>query len=541
MPDQTLLMLLNHAIPLRILSIDFSAGDQDPSLKVCLQSAARRAQCPTCGRPSRKVHSRYNRTLQDLSFGGRAVVIVLRVGRFFCRAKRCACKIFCERLGELARPYARRTTRMREALHNIGQYDGGRPGSRLAASLGLPSSRTTLLRSVRNAPERALPTPTLLGVDDFAFRRGRNYGTILVDLERHQVVDLLPDRSAESLATWLRTRPGIRLISRDRGGIYAQGAREGAPQAQQVADRWHLVDNLAEALTRFLNQHQSELHAAAVEAIPAVVSPEEAPPGEIANLNRGEIAKQVSRSARVERYETVLRFHAQGHTNQQIVAHRKMGASTVRKFLQAPRFPERSVRRPASSKLDAFDAYLRQRWQEGCHDGRQLLAELRERGYTGCQSSFYRCLATLREGQGGLIALVAASQRFSPRHVASLILKQDRNPEEQSLLERLHAQSPLFPTAATIADNFVGLIRKRTDQAEAAREAWVAEATSAPISSLASFARGLRDDWSAVVAGLSLEWNNGPVEGAVNRLKMIKRQMFGRANFDLLRRRVMPP
>ncbi len=562
MPEDTVLRLLNHAYPLRILHIEIPAGNAMDCFTFCMQSMARRACCPICGRPSGKVHSRYYRTLADLPLGGRTVQIVLAVRRFFCRARRCPRTIFCERLGEFAHAYARRTTRMRQALQHVGQSDGGRPGSRLAEALGLPSSRTTFLRLVRSAAERTLPTPTVLGVDDFAFRRGRTYGTILYDLERHQVVDLLPDRSAESLAKWLRVRPGIRIISRDRGGIYAQGAREGAPQAQQVADRWHMVENLAEALARFLSQYPNDLRAAAVEAVPVSVSAEETHASDLAaspcvgkdtppspeetkasqrlTLNRAEQAKQIHRAARLERYETVHRLHAEGHTNKRIAAHLRMGASTVRKFLRAKSFPERAERRSRPTKPSAFAAYLRQRWEEGCRDGQKLLAEVRERGYTGCQSSFYRSLAPLRQ-EGQPPCLPPANQRASPRHVASVLLKQDRKPAEQALVERLLEQNPLMRTAATIAEGFVRLVRQRTDQAEAALESWVEAAISCAIPALASFARGLREDWSAVVAGLSLEWSNGPVEGAVNRLKMIKRQMFGRANFDLLRRRVIPP
>lgn len=492
-----------------------------------------------CGRVSNRVHSRYHRTLGDLPFGGRNVVIVISVRRFKCDGKRCTRRIFCERLGTMARPYARRTNRIQRDLRQIGLANGGRPGSRLARSLGLPSSRTTLLRLVRNAPEPWVPSPTILGVDDFAFRRGRKYGTVLYDLERHKVVDLLPDRSAESLAAWLRARPGIRIISRDRGGIYAQGAREGAPQAQQVADRWHLVDNLAEALTRFLKEHASDLRAVSVEATPVSTPAEEPQTSNSAKSSPAEEAKQTNRATRVKRFETVRRLYSEGHTKKQIAAHMGMGVSTIRQFVGAQQFPERAVRRPSPTKLSAFAAYLQERWTEGCRDGRKLLAELRERGYTGSQSSFYEVLASFRVSEKGPAPLRAAGERVSPRHVASVILKRERKPEEQSLLDRLHAHNPLLSAAATIADGFVSLIRKRTDQAEEALNTWVQEATSSSIPALASFARGLRDDWSAVVAGLSTDWSNGPVEGSVNRIKMIKREMYGRANFDLLRRKVM--
>ncbi len=553
MPEDTLLRLLNHTHPLRILYIEIPAENEMDCLTFCMQSITRRACCPLCGRPSGKVHSRYSRALTDLPLGARTVQIILAVRRFCCRTRSCPRKIFCERLGEFARAYARRTTCMHQALQHIGQSEGGRPGSRLAEDLGLPSSRMTLLRLVRSTGDQAVPAPTVVGVDDFAFRRGRTYGTILYDLERHQVLDLLPDRSAESLAQWLRARPGIRIISRDRGGIYAQGAREGAPQAQQVADRWHMVENLAEALARFLSQCQNDLRAAAVPACDTVesastasvhhatvASAENASDSRTAPLNRAEQARQSHRAARRIRYETVHRLHAEGHTNTQIAAHLRMGASTVCKFLRAKSVPERAERRPAPTKANAFAAYVRQRWDEGCRDGRQLLAEVRERGYTGCQSSFYRSLVPLRQ-EGQPHFLPPAIHRVSPRHVASVLLKQKRKPQEQALVERLLEQNPLLRVAATVAEGFVRLVRHRSNQAEAALESWVEEAIASAIPALVSFARGLREDWSAVVAGLSLSWSNGPVEGAVNRLKMIKRQMFGRANFDLLRRRVLAP
>jgi transposase len=552
MSMMTLPTLLQYPPNLRIFHIETQPASTTYAIRMFMRSTARMARCPLCHRASRKVHSQYHRTLTDLPCVGRTLTLVLTVRRFFCGSHRCARKIFCERVGELALAHAHRTGRMADSLQSIGMANGGRAGSRLAARLGLPASRMTLLRLVRAAPCPPAPTPTALGVDDFAFRRGYRYGTLLYDLETHKVVDMLPERSAESLAAWLRVRPQIEIISRDRGGIYAQGARDGAPRATQVADRWHLIDNLADALARVLSQLQPQLHQAALEAArppsaEATVAVSPLPPSaETADLispgpkpTAAQKASQIRRMARLERFETVRRLHAEGHTNQGIAAHLRMGASTVRRLLGAARFPERAVRCPMPSKLARFHLVAQQRWQAGCHDVSVLLEELRQQGYTGCRSRLYAFLKTLRDAERPEASLPPAGLKFSPRYVASVFVKQERTAEEQSLLDRLLPLSLPLETARRLAEGFTTLLRHRTNEAELALAKWVDEATAASLPALASFARGLREDWAAVVAGFSLNWSNGPVEGAVNRLKMIKRQMYGRANFDLLRRRVM--
>jgi transposase len=509
-----------------------------------LAASTRFARCPLCARCSRRVQSVYHRTVADLPLAGRQLLIRLRVRRFRCGARRCPRAIFAERFPKLVAAYGRRTLGQRAALEEIVFALGGSAGARLATRLGSPISRASLLRILRDADVPAQPAPRVLGVDDWAFRRGHRYGTVLVDLERRRVVDLLKDRKAETLAPWLSQYPGLEVVSRDRASAYAEAARKGAPQAVQVVDRWHLIQNLVEALERCLLRFRPALKVAAGVG-DAILGP--LPSSTEAALvpwqQRAEAATQQLHATKVERYEQMRTLRDAGFTVLDIA--QLVGATrrTVYRYLALGGPPERQrPRRSARRVLAPYEPYLIQRWSEGCRNRSRLFREIRLQGYQHSARTVSLFLKRLNNEQppapAGIPTRPTVTRVPSARRVACLLVcRKERLPEEdREYLQRLCKHEPTTERAYELAQEFVTMARARTGRE---LDAWLIRATTCGIPELDRFARGLTDDRAAVEAGLSQEWSNGQTEGQVNKLKLLKRQMYGRANFDLLRQRML--
>jgi len=420
----------------------------------------------------------------------------------------------------------------------------------------MPVSPDTLLRLLRRMPESERPAPTMLGVDDWAIHKGLTYGTILVDLERHKPIDVLPDRSSTSLAVWLKAHPGVDLIARDRAGVYAEGARDGAPEAVQVADRWHLVDNLADALADFFRANGAALTAAAA-TLAAQVPPSEAggmPTDEVYQgkrrhpqperwRDRQAAAAEIGVARRREKYEQARALHANGACVADIA--REIGASRMTVYTYLREGPPQRKRHSIHGKLrvlQPYERYLLTRWTEGCRTATVLWREIQAQGYGHSVSNVQRFVAELRRDglppMGRSRSALTKPHGPPPRQVAAIVLRrpEKRSNDQRAYLTQLSATDPTIATTTDLAEDFLLMLRWR----EGTRLAtWLDRAEASGITDLARFAGKLRTDLAAVQAGLTLRQSNGQTEGQVNRLKLLKRQGYGRAKVDLLRKRVL--
>jgi len=526
----------------------------DKSLTLVVSAGRRSAACPQCGCASVRVHSCYLRRVADLPWHGIAIRLELHTRRFFCVNEVCQRRIFCERLPSVVAAYARKTARLISALELIGFALGGEAGARLACELGLSVSPDTLLERIRRAASPELTTPRVLGVDDWAKRKGAAYGTILIDHEKHRPVDLLPDREAGTLAAWLREHPGVEIITRDRGGAYADGARQGAPDAIQVADRWHLLKNISEVFERLLNRHRKVLRQAASNvdaALGEVVVPittgkrvevnDDAVLGQQAAV-LPETEEQIVDSEQQDAdkralYVTTQELKRQGLTINQIRLQVGRHHSTIARLFGADLYPERALRRRARKQASPFGTYLRRRWAEGCHNAKHLFDEIKAQGYGGSSVTIRRYVRGWRESVP-IMFKTPLPKVPSPRAAVWLFLKPTTRltDDEQKLTASIATLSPTIKRGWEMVQEFRRIVRERAGES---LTSWIEAAAQSGMIEFENFVTNLRRDEAAVRAGLTQAWSNGQTEGQVNRLKYIKRQMFGRANFDLLKARVL--
>ncbi|CAG1006725.1 hypothetical protein ANAEL_03451 [Anaerolineales bacterium] len=544
-------------LPFSLPGFEIDEVQEHPDhLEIFAHSVTAEAICPTCQHGSRRVHSYYRRQPTDLPVSDRRVRLVLTVRRFRCQNEQCPKRTFAERWPDLLVVHAQRTRRLDLALEAVAFALGGQAGQRLALKLRMPVSGDTLLRLIRRTCLLAPDAPVVIGVDDWAKRRGRTYGTLVVDLERHQAIDLLNDRTAETLADWLQRHPTVEIIARDCSGEYTRGSDLGAPQAQQVADRWHLLVNLREAFERLLDRLRPELRASQ----PVTTSDR---PGILVVRKRHRshtetIAREGRHLRRRELHEKVHRLHQAGYTICGIARRLKLSRTTVYRYLSIRDLSEPVTRHRKPSQLDSYTDYLAQRWLAGCRNASQLWREIQPQGYTGSRRQVAQWAYERRENPAhttpakylmqspqasdqlrtistaaGVAALPAA------RRLVWLFLKHSDQlePDELKLRDQL-LNHPILQQAKKLAQDFQHYLQLRQPSAF---DTWLIACETAGIPEFANLAAGMRKTYSAVQAAFTSQHSNGQTEGQVNRLKLLKRQMYGRANLDLLRLRFLHP
>ncbi len=539
---------------------------------VLVRSTMPTSCCPLCGASSDFIHSQYQRRVADVPCGGRAIQLRLTVRRFSCHNSSCDRAIFVERLPHLVQPWAQMTKRLREALCLLGFASCAQMAARLAPQLGLKGSASTVLRLQRTVPE-ASPEPfTKIGLDDFAFRRGRTYGTIIVDLETHRLIEVLPDRTVETVSTWLAAHPEIEVISRDRASDYATAATLGAPQATQICDRWHLVKNLSEYVMTFLARMRAQVRSASQKAARSeddmepshnssphpetetVVEPLQEVP-RARKKTALELAAEARKAQRLDQYQQVLTLYEQGFSPSQISPRVGISDRTVRQWLVHG--IETRPRRRKPSPLDAYASYLRRRWEEGEQNGLRLLKELRAQGYTGSERALYRYLKRWKPAASSPTPAPPCplpqppprkTKKTAPppgpfdscqaKQAVWLYMRapEKLTPTEKEQLAFLKTVHPSLETAYDLVQAFLKMMHEQQGEQ---LDGWLEEISQGHISELIRFGKGIERDKAPVQAALSRPESNGVVEGHVHRLKLIKRQGYGRASFALLRKRVL--
>jgi len=506
------------AIVPRGFAVDSTSSD-DSGTVILVRPLSTASRCPGCGQSSDRIHSHYRRRLADLPMAGRPVRLILVARRFRCAAVLCERRVFAERFdtGVLA-PWARRTTRLDHIVHHLALALGGRPAASLARRLMFPVSNDTLLRVVRRRGSPRFVPPTVVGIDDWAWRRNQRYGTIICDLERRKTIALLPDREAATAQRWLSDQPQITIVARDRGGGYALAAAKALPQAIQVADRWHLMENashaFADAVRKSMRQIRSVIGAATIN--PDLLTSAERIQYE-GYLRREEVNAEIQGLAKG------------GAPIKEIVRRTGHSRGVVRKILRGQRS---DVFRVRESSLELYLQWLDAEWAAGQRNASDLWRRLKRQGFRGCLRVVSEWATRRRRADKADGALTRTP---SARTLARLMTngRDTLTKAETVTVAAVESGVPLLVEAREIIAAFQGIIRKK---ALADLEPWLDRARS---SLVASFVNGVIKDRAAVNAAITSPWSNGQTEGQITKLKLVKRQMYGRGKLDLLQARVI--
>ncbi len=486
---------------------------RDAGEVICLRARTRdqAVACPGCGTATTRVHGYHERTAADVPVDGRRVLVQVRARRMRCPVLGCPRQTFREQVPGVLDRYQRRTCRLNGQVRAVVRELAGRAGARVLAALGTAVSRQTALRVLLAIPLPAAAVPQVLGIDDFALRRSRRYATVLIDAATGQRVDVLPGRTADVAEAWLREHPGIQIVCRDGSGAYAEAVRRALPAAVQVSDRWHLWHGLAEA---------AQKEVAAHSACWATAGP---PP------QAGPRAQTTA-----ERWQQVHALLSKGTGLLECARRLNLSLNTVKRYARATQ-PERLQRAPQyrATLVDPYRDHLRKRRAEDpAAPVAQLLREIRELGYPGSSNLLVRYITQGR--------VEADRPHLSPRRTTRLLLTRpaDLTGSQTALLASITAACPEMTALAGLVRSFAALLAPDPGN-DCLLQQWIATARAADLPHLHAFCNGLELDIQAATTAITLPYHNGRTEGVNTKTKMIKRQMYGRAGFTLLRHRIL--
>lgn len=523
--------LFPHLCGFRLLAF---SREPDRLILRC-ERITRSARCPLCGTQAQRVHSWYQRTVMDLPLQRTAVLLHLHVRKFYCDQPTCPRRIFTERLPQVTTPHGRFTLALQQWLARLGQEHGGTSGARSAKLQGLQISGRVILRRLHALPLPAFAPPRVIGLDDWAWKRRERYGATIVDLERGKPIALLAERSQACVTRWLKRHPTITVVARDRSKEFAAAITAALPHAQQVADRWHLAKNLTEQLDKVV--------AARWKVLTNAWRPAEAPAAP-APVARPERLRPPSPGE--ARYQQAMAL-AQAGVSVKLIAQR-LGVSyqTIYRWLAQEHGPHAGPRKPRRNTLEWITPYLHQRWEAGERQGLVLWEEVKAQGYRGSLRSLYRRIERWREGprrrtSSAVLASVPSSplEDLTPSKVIGWIIARPETlrPAAKERLEVLCHLDPVIAQARDLTWRWLSFIRTHTSEG---LEEWLGEMRASGLPAFVSFARSVEQDKAAILAGLTLPYSTGPVEGHITRLKLIKRHASGRASLPYLERRFLP-
>lgn len=501
-----------------------------------------RSTCPICSQASRRVHSRYSRMLLDLPISGHLARVNLKARKYFCDNHACPRKVFTERFDYEIRPYYRRMLRSNDLLARMALELGGNTGATISRYVGIPVSPSTVLRVVKKLEiQPKVWTSGVIGVDDWAFKKGRTYGTVIVDLERKEVVDLLPDREADTLAEWLKNHPEVKTVSRDRYGPYALGVKKGAPQASQVADRFHLLMNLGEATKRVFQSKGKELK----DVFNLYNNPEkknsdveQIQPAPQREPEQSDISSANISIDRQHKFEKAKELYKKGFSIRLIAKTVNVQRLTVRKYISMERLTKRES--STSTNLDAFVDFLMQ--ESNRHKTyRELHQTITSMGFNGKYSQFcfkMNEICKIQPLYRPKVINPTPIRTWSPTRLSLMLYMEPdqlQGNDDHEFLNLLYEKYPEIKQMEQLVKSFKKLFQCKED---GLLKDWIEEAAHSECG-LKNFAKNLAKDFDAVNNAVITPFSNGQVEGQVNRIKNIKRKMYGRASFQLLRKMVL--